>query len=271
MIDRPHLTRYASQDVTLLGDTRRPGGVTLAFTERTGGQSLPPYDSLNLSDDCGDDERAVAANRQQLLEALGIGHLADRLINPVQVHGDQILVVRDSSDAAQAGLANRPHVDAVVCAVPDVPVLLLSADCVSVILVAPGAFAVVHSGWKGTKARIAQKALRRLVELAGCAASDVLAYVGPHIKAEDYEVSEELTSLFAGEFGQDVLLDPTHLDLGCAVSKTLVSAGMRPEAIVDELPSTASCTQRFYSYRVAGGICGRHGALAVLTSDHAGR
>ena len=40
------LDRYVSQGVTLLGDRRRPGGVTFSFTERTGGVSLPPLASL---------------------------------------------------------------------------------------------------------------------------------------------------------------------------------------------------------------------------------
>lgn len=273
MIDRPHLTRYASQDVTLLGDNRRPGGVTLAFTERTGGQSLPPYESLNLGDSCGDDERAVAANHQHLLEALGVAHLGERLVNPKQVHGSEVLVVDDASSAAvaQAQAAAREGVDAVVCSAHDVPVLLCYADCVPIILVAPGAFAVVHSGWRGTQARIACKALQELTSLVGCDAADVIGYVGPHISGEDYEVSSQLAEQFAQEFGQSVTPDATHLDLGKAVCQMLESAGMRGEALLDELPSTASCTQRFYSYRAEGGICGRHGAIAVITDDPAGR
>ena len=67
----PQLTRYAASGVTLLGDLRRPGGVTLAFTERTGGVSKPPYASLNLGSRCGDDPEAVAENRRRTLAALG--------------------------------------------------------------------------------------------------------------------------------------------------------------------------------------------------------
>ena len=51
----PSLTRYVANGVTLLGDTSRPGGVTFAFTERTGGVSKAPYASLNLGSRCGDD------------------------------------------------------------------------------------------------------------------------------------------------------------------------------------------------------------------------
>jgi copper oxidase (laccase) domain-containing protein len=58
--------------------------------------------------------------------------------------------------------------------------------------------------------------------------------------------------------------DATHLDLGAAVRAALVEAGMRDDAILDDCPSTASTTRRFYSYRAEGGTCGRHGAIAVL-------
>jgi len=269
MTSRPHLTRYASQDVTLLGDLRRPGGVTLAFTERDGGYSVPPYASLNLGDACGDDEQAVAANRRRLLTALGIGELGERLVNPRQVHGSEVLRIESGTDesVARAQRAAREGVDAIVCTVSNVPVLLCFADCVPVVLVAPGAFAVVHSGWRGTYERIAPKALRELVAASGCDATDVLAYVGPHISGSDYEVSAELAQRFAEEFGEDVTPDQTHLDLGAAVRSSLVEAGMLADAILDECPSTASTTGRFYSYRAEGGTCGRHGAIAVL---HAG-
>lgn len=273
MVERPHLTRFVSQDVTLLGDTRCPGGVTLAFTERTGGQSLPPYASLNVGDNCGDDGATVASNRRRVLEAMGIANLSERLVNPRQVHGQEVLVIDDSSDASvgTAQSAARRGVDAVVCSAHDVPVLLCFADCVPVILVAPGAFAVIHSGWRGTVECIASKALQQLTAVAGCEAKEVIGYIGPHISGEDYEVSPELAERFAQAFGDAVTPDATHVDLGVAVRTTLESAGMRHEALVDELPSTASCTQRFYSYRAEGGICGRHGAIAVITSNSAGR
>ena len=269
MVSKPHLTRYASRDVTLLGDVRRPGGVTLAFTERTGGYSLPPYAALNLGDACGDDEQTVVANRRRLLEALGIQDLEGRLVNPRQVHGSDVLTITSGSEAsvAEAQAAAREGVDAIVCSAPDVPVLLCFADCVSVVLVAPGAFAVVHSGWKGTYARIAAKALDQLVRVAGCTPQDVLAYIGPHIGGADYEVSHGMAQTFAAEFGADVTPDDKHLDLGAAVRKTLEQQGVASQAIVDDCPSTASCTSRFFSFRAEGGTCGRHGAIAALLSD----
>lgn len=263
----PVLSRFTSHGVTLLGDESRPGGVTFAFTERTGGVSRGAYASLNLGDACGDDPAAVAENRRRALASVGAEGAAGSLVNPKQVHGDHVVMV-SSADAESLRAAQseaRAGADAVVCTLPGVPVLLCYADCVPVVLVAPHAFAVVHSGWRGTIVRIAGKALRALTKAAGCNASQVKAYVGPHIGGGDYEVSTELISRFRGEFGAIIETSYRHLDLGAAIVSTLLDAGIPQRSIVDAGISTASATERFYSYRAEGGKCGRHGAIAVLS------
>jgi len=264
----PELVRLASHDVTLLGDPNRPGGVTFAFTERGGGVSQDGYSSLNLGDHVGDDLACVQENRRRALNALGAGAHEARLVNPNQVHGDHVVVVGGAGlDAQSARQQVREGCDAVVCVEPDVPVLLCFADCVPVVLAVTGGFAVVHCGWKGTIARLASKALRILCKETSADPRDVLAYIGPHIGVEDYEVSAELAERFAHEFGREVLgEDPRHLDLGAAVTADLVEAGVEAQSIACVEESTASHTDRFFSYRAQAGECGRHGALAFLPS-----
>lgn len=258
------LTRQTRAGVTLLGDAGRPGGVSLAFTERTGGVSTGQYSSLNLGDACGDDPRAVEKNRMLALRALGAGDFAGNLVVPRQVHGDRVVVVRAERDAADAARLAREGADAVVCTAPHVPVLLCFADCVPVILVAPGGFAVAHSGWRGTMARIAAKSARTLANECGCATSEVTAYIGPHVTGEDYEVSAELLQSFEGEFGPTVRSSERHLDLAAAIRVALSDAGVPSESVLDCGISTASNTDRFFSYRAEHGACGRHGALACM-------
>lgn len=265
---RPSLTRYEANGVTLLGDLGRPGGVTLAFTERTGGVSKAPYASLNLGSHCGDDPASVAENRVRALAAVGAAPIAGRLVEPRQVHGDHVVVVRsaDEAELARARAEAQAGADAVVCTAPGVPVLLCFADCVPVVLVAPGAFAVVHSGWRGTFARISAKALAVLCDEAGCAPVDVSAYIGPHIMGPDYEVSPELLQRFVEEFGTMVNVRGVlrNLSLEAAITSTLESAGVKPCQILDACVSTASHTDRFFSYRAEGGTTGRHAAIAYL-------
>ena len=265
----PLLTRHHVGGVTLLTNETVGGGVTFAFTERSGGVSSAPYASLNLGSACGDDPAAVAENRRRALAAIGAEGLLRNLVNPHQVHGDHIVVVRSgrADDVTSAQAEARAGADAVVCTARDVPVLLCFADCVPVVLTCPGGFAVAHSGWRGTIARIAAKAVRTLCEEAGCAPSEVSAFVGPHVLGPDYEVSEELAERFSAEFGPTALCSPRHLDLSACLAATLAEVGVSPERTSWCDVSTASSTDRFFSYRAEGGTCGRHGALAVMRNE----
>lgn len=262
----PALTRLSVSGVTLLSGDDDRSGVTFAFTERTGGVSVGDHASLNLGDACGDDPALVAENRRRALAAIGAADLAGRLVSPRQVHGDCVVVVSDGGDAGldASVAAARAGADAVVCIVPDVPVLLCYADCVPVVLTAPGGLAVVHSGWRGTVERIAGKAAALLAEAVACDPSELRAVIGPHIGGEDYEVSEGLLARFVGEFGQSVSAGGCRLALEPAVRAALVGAGVGEGAIVGCGISTAQASDRFFSYRASGGRCGRHGALALM-------
>lgn len=254
--------------MTLLGDTNRPGGVTFAFTERTGGVSEGVFASLNLGSRCGDAPEAVSENRLRALEAVGAKDFDDALLEPKQVHGDTIVTLHSGSatELEQARAAAQEGADAIVCLVPHVPVLLCFADCTSVVLVAPktGAFAVVHSGWRGTLKRISAKAARVLAQESGENPEEIFAYIGPHIMGADYEVSTELIDTFMDEFGTMAKAGGTasNLDLSACVYAALTDVGLAPQNIIDSGVSTATNLDRFYSYRAEHGQCGRHAAIA---------
>ena len=144
------------------------------------------------------------------------------------------------------------------------PVMLCFADCVPVVLVAPGGFAVVHSGWKGTIARISAKACQTLCKTAGCKSDDISAYIGPHILGDEYEVSQELMDRFAAEFACIDASASRMLDLSAAIREALMDAGVEASSIVDTKLSTVRQNDRFYSYRNEGGTCGRHAAIGVM-------
>lgn len=244
----------------------RADGVRMAFTERTGGVSEPPYASLNLGSHVGDDLAAVTKNRRRVLAALGCAGDFERLLVPNQVHGDRVAVVRDGSCEELASVREQiaAGADAIVCTAPDVPVMLCYADCVPVLLSCSGGFAVIHSGWKGTISRISAKAAHALCEASGCPSSAVRAYIGPHIRGDEYEVSQELMERFCAEFGWADIGDSRLLDLGRAIGQTLAEAGVPEDAVCDLGLSTVRGNDRFFSYRAEGGNCGRHAAVAVM-------
>lgn len=257
------MTRVAYGDLAL--HEASCGKIRMAFTERTGGVSAVPYASLNLGTHVGDDAAAVAENRRRVLAAMGCESALDRLLVPNQVHGDHVVVVQ-SAEAAELERVRAEiaeGADAIVCTASGVPIMLCYADCVPVILACSGGFAVIHSGWKGTIARISAKAASKLSEVTGCPVSEMHAYIGPHIQGNEYEVSEELMARFDAEFGWSEAGTTRLLDLTRAIVQALVEAGVPASAIEDTGLSTVACNDRFFSYRVEEGICGRHAAVAV--------
>lgn len=268
----PLLARSCSHGVSFHTDSalKERSGIIVAFTERTGGTSAEPRDSLNLAGHVGDEPRAVDVNRDRLFAAVGIAHIRDRLVTAEQVHGESIAHATAADGGAGAfvsrGASPLSATDAVLTSTPELPLMLLFADCVPVILVAEepaAAVAVVHAGWRGALASLPGKAARALATAGGVEPSALSAYIGPHIGACCYEVDSTLLSHFVNEFGTIAAVDG-RLDLGACVRASLAAAGVRPECVASVNECTLDHVDRYFSYR-ASAITGRHGALAVIT------
>jgi copper oxidase (laccase) domain-containing protein len=135
------------------------GGAHITFTDRNGGVSAPPYDTANLGADTGDDPAAVAENRRRVGAMLG-----GSATEPAdwawvrQVHGAGVARVRSAADAGAPG-------DALVTDRPRVPLVILSADCAPVALVAGPVIAAVHVGWRGLSAGVIEASVQELRSL----------------------------------------------------------------------------------------------------------
>ena len=147
----------------------------------------------------------------------------------------------------------------------DVAALLCFADCAPVIIVAPsGKFAVAHCGWRGVVYGAWATALSALCELTGDDPERFNVYIGPYIHACHFEVGEEVAKQFFDSFGEASLVDERHVDMGAALRCGFASMGVAPERIADvDMCTVCDAGERFYSYRVSGGTCGRHGAFAA--------
>ena len=246
----------------------RACGVRIAFTGREGGVSEGAYSSLNLGSHVEDDPNSVRENRRRLLDALGAPGVD--LIVPNQVHGIRLVTVGDPevfASVQEDAAAGADGVEVLCC---NVAALLCFADCMPVILVSPsGAFAVVHAGWRGVYGHIAVDALRSLSRKTGCSPADCNIYLGPFIHPECFEFSQDLGDKFSSEFGSSCLVDSRHVDLEKAIRKDLLDAGADSMRILSAGICTVCNSEEYYSYRASGGVCGRHGAVAVRVAPGA--
>ncbi len=220
------------------------------FTLRSGGVSEGKRASLDLGP-AGDTGADVQENRARVARAAGLP--PGRLALAEQVHGTAVV-------RARPGVLSEA--DALWTDERDTWIGIRTADCVPVLLCSEdGArVAAVHSGWRGTVARIGAAAVATLAG-PGAPAETLRAAIGPAIGVCCYEVSEELAGRFADAFGAEVVRrggPRPHLDLRLAVRRTLVQAGLR-EAHVEDVPGCNACDPgRFFSHRRDRGGTGRH-------------
>ena len=159
--------------------------VRRAVTSRAGGVSKAPYDTFNLGDHVGDDPAAVAANRERLARDLGLA--PDRLVWMEQIHSRTVAVV-DGPVAEPI-----PATDALVTDQPDLALVVMTADCVPVLLSddEAGVIAAVHAGRIGARIGIVPATLEKMVEL-GARPERIGALLGPAASGENYEVPPEM-------------------------------------------------------------------------------
>lgn len=233
-------------------------GFVHAFFTRHHGWSTGPYASLNLSPLVGDDEARVHENLKLVAESLGVP-LA-RLLYAAQVHGNDVAVVGNETDAA----ALRRHpADAVVSVAAGVACAVRTADCVPLLVAdrASGAVAAIHAGWRGVAAGVVAAAISRMRREIG-ATGDLIVAIGPHISVAAFEVSEEVAEqLCRASPVPDVVqrgAGRPHVDLERILRGQLDQLGVVPAAVERVGGCTVADPDRWFSYRRDGKGSGRH-------------
>ncbi len=239
----------------LLPDWPAPPHIHAATTLRTGGVSRGPYRSWNLATHVGDDPEAVAANRtllKQRLELPGEPHWLN------QTHGSRTIEIRPRKEAGGCDADLPPVADASFTCFPEAVCVVLTADCLPILLTDGHTVAAVHGGWRGLLSGILDNAL-----ISPPWRKPPLAWLGPAIGPRAFEVGAEVKEaftarnpVFAKAFhpsGDRFLADLYHL-AGIILRRHGVTA----------IHGGGFCTHndagRFFSYR-RDGVCGRMATL----------
>jgi YfiH family protein len=237
-----------------------------AFTTRHAGRSGQP---LNLSFDLG--VRAeVLANRQKLLRALGLGHTS--LVTVRQVHGKHVCIV--DAQTLRRGLVGV-SADALITALPDVPLGVLAADCLPVVLYSlqPRVLAVVHAGRMGTYHRIVAAVLDTMYTRFAVPSQHIYAILGPGIGACCYRLDERAVAPFRDRCSdwEEFFLPQGEgywtMSLIRANEAQLCAAGVPAAHVHTAHICTACHREHFYSHRAEGHEAGRGMGVAVLLSS----
>lgn len=241
----------------LVPDWPAPPGVRALITSRAGGVSAGCHASLNLGRHVGDAPEAVEENRRRLYAALPAPPL---WLN--QVHGTAVLGVDAATDRTVIHTA-----DAAVTILRGQPCAVMVADCLPVLFCdrAGTCVAAAHAGWRGLAAGI----LEQTVAAMPANPADLMAYLGPAIGPQAFEVGAEVREAFLAQDAgcHSAFATPEDrpgkylADLFLLARRRLQAAGIG--SIYGGADCTYSSPQRFYSYR-RDGQTGRMAALVWL-------
>lgn len=179
----------------LVPDWPAPAGVRAVCTTRLGGVSAGPYASLNLGDHVGDDARHVRANRDTFAHAIGA-----RPVFLKQVHGARVQPLDGSSLAGC-------EADAVVTGQRLLACTIMVADCLPLLLADSDGrvVAAAHAGWRGLASGVFESVFKEFQRQVSANQQDfamkreatgVLAWLGPCIGPEAFEVGTEVRNAF---------------------------------------------------------------------------
>ncbi|HEX7123169.1 MAG TPA: polyphenol oxidase family protein [Gemmatimonadaceae bacterium] len=194
---------------------------------------------------------AVFGRWQALMEWLAPG--VSRLAVAHQVHGDEVLV----HGAGWQGWLRAIRADGHFTRFRGTAMAVTLADCVPVFMAHPsGAAAVLHSGWRGTVARIVDRGVAAF-RAEGYAPGDLVVHLGPAICGVCYVVGADVYARLTGH-SVDA---PTPVDLRAIIADQARAAGVR------EITNSPWCTRchnaRFFSHR-AGDDGRQLGVIASL-------
>jgi YfiH family protein len=201
----------------------------------------------------GEPVRDVMRRWSELREELRAGAPTGRLATAGQVHGANVIVHRPG----WSGWLRAESADGHISTARGTGLAVTIADCVPVFIAHPsGATALLHSGWRGTAARIVERAIALLTS-SGYAPAELRVHMGPAICGRCYEVSGDVYAQLTGTNPGR----PTTIDLRAVIADHARAMGVR------EISTTDSCTRcdnaTFYSHRA--GDEGRQ--LAVMIAD----
>jgi hypothetical protein len=213
-------------------------GVRALATTRSGGVSLPPYDSLNLGDHVGDAPATVAANRAMLRKYCPAEPKWLKQVHGVTVANADSMHTTIEADASVAFKTGT------VCAV-------LTADCLPVLFCnhAGSVVAAAHAGWRGLAAGVLESTVNAMkTDPAG-----IMAWLGPAIGPQAFEVGDEVREAFVSDLPETRAAFKPGLPGKWLADIYLLARLRLARAGVNETYGGGFCTltdqSRFFSFR----------------------
>lgn len=238
----------------------------IGFTTRLGGVSTGPYTSFNQGFHVGDEKEVVLKNRQILADTIGLP--LGQFVFAAQCHSDNFHKVTKSDLGKgtcdfEGGIENC---DALYTFEKNVVLGAFYADCTPVYFKSQkdDLIGVIHAGWQGTAKGITEKTLAHILEVEGVSKENIALYIGPSIKADAFQVQEDLLAHFKDPRYESCITyknGGTYFDVPKANVIQLKTLGFKD----NQIKVSPQCTykeEKFFSFR-RDNVTGRMAAVIV--------
>ncbi|MGY5774260.1 peptidoglycan editing factor PgeF [Vibrio antiquarius] len=227
---------------TIIPNWRAPKNVKAFASTRIGGFSTGPYQGLNLGTHVGDDLSLVEKNRALLAQQANMPNA------PIWLNQTHSTVVAQANEPTTQVL----DADGVFTSSRHVVCSAMTADCLPVLLTNTQGtqVAAVHAGWRGLANGIVENALALF-------SGEVIAWLGPAIGSQAFEVGEDVLQAFVDFDSQaHQAFTPRDIDGKWFADMSKLATQRLNRAGVTQVFDSGLCTYQdkasFYSYRRDG-------------------
>ena len=165
--------------------------ISHGFFNRSGGKSKGIYKSLNCGIGSNDQRNKVRANLKIVKKKIGKNSKNIFLLH--QVHSSNLIFIDKNFKFSK----KKIRADALITDQKNIPIAVLTADCVPVLLYEKkkNIVAAIHVGWKGAFKEIIKKVISSMLK-KGCKKNYITAAIGPCIKQRSYNVKDDFKKKF---------------------------------------------------------------------------
>ena len=204
-------------------------------------------------------------NYKKICKELNLDY--NHIVNTMQNHTDNIKIINGKINKDKPDFNMYENTDGLITNKKDIVLSTINADCILLIFYDPTkkVIANIHSGWRGTLKRIAEKTVNKMKEEYGCKPEDIICCMSPSIGKDHFEVGEDVYNVFFEEFKNlphienifEKKNDKWHIDTILINREVLKMQGLKEKNIIDSGICSVCSQNLIHSYRAHGENAGR--------------
>jgi len=165
--------------------------ISHGFFNRNGGKSTGIYKSLNCGPGSNDKKNNIKQNLKIVKEKISKNSKKIFLLH--QIHSNKFIFIGKNFRFNK----KKVKADAVITDQSQIPIAVLTADCVPILLYEnkKNIVAAIHAGWKGAYKGIIDNVINFMIK-KGCKKKNIFAAVGPCIGRTSYNVKDNFKKKF---------------------------------------------------------------------------